>query len=145
MRDESNPTLRDRNGQVVVRPTAANLDNCGTLELYDSDGMRIPAIEIPDEVYFPEPDEGSLAVENAALRRLLTSIKRTIAAANCDFDEGNPIPARLNHALAMLDEDFTHFETLAECPDPDPVLTHAMREAFPGRLPWHVARDNGLL
>lgn len=148
MSHESNPTYLAGNGQVVTTPTTADLDNCGRLELFDAEGMRIPAIDIPDCTYFPypefpRPDEGSLTVENAALRNLVNRAKEAIWAANCDFDEDNEIPPRTNHALARLDEALTHFESLAACPDPDPVLTHAMREGWPKRLPYHVARDNG--
>jgi hypothetical protein len=148
MRDESNRNLYTPQGQPllgIVGPECREAD--GAYRIYDGEGYSIP---IPPDCYFPDPDwprpdEGSLAVENAALRRVLRRVKETIWAACIAADEGHPIPSRLNHALAKLDEDMTHFETLAECPDPDPVLTHAMNSGMPERLPWHVARDNGLL
>lgn len=145
MSHESNRIILDRAGQPCPHPTTADLDSNGSLELFDADGMRIPAIDIPDSAYFPdltifEPtpeDQGDLTLTNRALADVVYRAKETIWAA-CTED-----PARLNHALAMLDEALTHFETLAECPDPDPILTHAMREGVPKRLPWHVAMANG--
>jgi len=149
----SHSELYQPNGQPlagVVGPECREPD--GAYRIYDAEGYSVP---IPDSAYYPDPEwpqptpeeqeQGALILANAALQRALKAAREVVWSACADFDQGEHMPARTDHAIAVLDDALTSLETMSECPDPDPVLTHAMNRDVPKRLPWHVALANGLL
>lgn len=126
----------------AVKPTL------GSTELYDPEGYRVPWVDIPDELYFPEPFEPTpedeqdacLQIENAAVARALRAARGVVTAAICDFANDLRLPPHTEHAMARLDEALMAVESIATVPDdPDPMLTAAMAMSRPKAFPYQFA------